>query len=200
MAEVTLLLNLVSYTWFLNIIQDDFMDGKIDFDSTVKLLEKLHIPFNLAHVKHVFKKTVDKRKVHTINIEDFRAIYRAIVHRNDFQEIFCAYSQNCKHLADTELTEFLRKEQFKTEGAETTALEVILKYEPIDEVRKRRQLSFEGFIRYMSSEDCTIFREEHRTVYQDMNHPLCDYFISSSHNTYLVSDQLIGPSDLNGYI
>ncbi|XP_031453678.1 1-phosphatidylinositol 4,5-bisphosphate phosphodiesterase zeta-1 isoform X5 [Phasianus colchicus] len=186
--------------WFLNIIQDDFMNGKIDLDSTVKLLEKLHMPFNLAHVKHVFKKTVDKRKIHTINMEDFRAIYRAIVHRNEFHEIFCAYSQNRKFLADTELIEFLKKEQFKTEDAEITALEVILKYEPIDEVRKRRQLSFEGFIRYLNSEDCTVFRKEHRTVYQDMNHPLCDYFISSSHNTYLVSDQLIGPSDLNGYI
>lgn len=52
----------------------------------------------------------------------------------------------------------------------------------------------------MSSEDCIIFKKEHQTVYQDMNHPLCDYFISSSHNTYLVSDQLVGPSDLNGYI
>ncbi|XP_021246620.1 1-phosphatidylinositol 4,5-bisphosphate phosphodiesterase zeta-1 isoform X2 [Numida meleagris] len=176
------------------------MNGKIDLDRTVKLLEKLHMPFNLAHVKHVFKKTVDKRKVHTINMEDFRAIYRAIVHRNEFHEIFCAYSQNNKNLADTELITFLKKEQFKTEDAETTALEVILKYEPIDEVRKRRELSFEGFIRYMSSEDCIIFKKEHRTVYQDMNHPLCDYFISSSHNTYLVSDQLIGPSDLNGYI
>ncbi|XP_031453677.1 1-phosphatidylinositol 4,5-bisphosphate phosphodiesterase zeta-1 isoform X4 [Phasianus colchicus] len=133
-------------------------------------------------------------------MEDFRAIYRAIVHRNEFHEIFCAYSQNRKFLADTELIEFLKKEQFKTEDAEITALEVILKYEPIDEVRKRRQLSFEGFIRYLNSEDCTVFRKEHRTVYQDMNHPLCDYFISSSHNTYLVSDQLIGPSDLNGYI
>ncbi|NWX77196.1 PLCZ1 phosphodiesterase, partial [Alca torda] len=66
-------------------------------------------------------------------------------------------------------------------------------------VKKRRQMSFEGFIRYMNSEDCLIFKSDHRTVYQDMNHPLCDYFISSSHNTYLVSDQLIGPSDLWGY-
>lgn len=51
----------------------------------------------------------------------------------------------------------------------------------------------------MSSDDCSIFKKDQRTVYQDMNHPLCDYFISSSHNTYLVSDQLLGPSDLWGY-
>ncbi|NXK45403.1 PLCZ1 phosphodiesterase, partial [Chauna torquata] len=190
----------ISCTWFLNIIQNEFRNGKIDLDSTMKLLEKLHIAFDLAHVKHVFKKTVDKRKIHTINIEDFRAIYRTIVHRTEFHELFCAYSPNRKVLADTELTEFLKKEQFQTEDSEITALEIILKYEPIEEVRKRRQLSFEGFIRYMSSEDSSIFKKDHRTVYQDMNHPLCDYFISSSHNTYLISDQLIGPSDLCGYI
>ncbi|XP_010078970.1 PREDICTED: 1-phosphatidylinositol 4,5-bisphosphate phosphodiesterase zeta-1 [Pterocles gutturalis] len=185
--------------WFLSIIQNEFRNGKIDLDSTMKLLEKLQMPFDFAHVKHVFKKTVDKRKVPTINMEDFRAIYRTIVHRPEFHERFRAYSANGKILADNELTEFLRKEQYETESCESIALEIILKYEPIEEVRRRRQLSFEGFVRYMSSEDCSIFKSSHRTIYQDMNHPLCDYFISSSHNTYLVSDQLIGPSDLWGY-
>ncbi|KAM6381878.1 1-phosphatidylinositol 4,5-bisphosphate phosphodiesterase zeta-1 [Alca torda] len=199
MTRATSLLNLISHTWFLSIIQNEFRTGKIDLDSTMKLLETLQVPFDFAHVKHVFKKTVDKRKTNTINIEDFRAIYRAIVHRVEFQELFRAYSPNNKILADTELVEFLRKEQYETEGCETMALEIILKHEPIEEVKKRRQMSFEGFIRYMNSEDCLIFKSDHRTVYQDMNHPLCDYFISSSHNTYLVSDQLIGPSDLWGY-
>ncbi|XP_074681466.1 1-phosphatidylinositol 4,5-bisphosphate phosphodiesterase zeta-1 [Strix aluco] len=185
--------------WFLSMVQNEFRTGKIDLDSTMKLLEKFHIPFDFEHVKHVFKKTLDKRKTHMINIEDFRAIYRALVHRSEFRELFCAYSPNCKILATTDLIEFLRREQYETEACETTALEIILKYEPIEEVRKRRQMSFEGFIRYMSSEDCSIFRNDHKTVYQDMNHPLCDYFISSSHNTYLISDQLVGPSHLWGY-
>ncbi|NWX18232.1 PLCZ1 phosphodiesterase, partial [Aegotheles bennettii] len=190
----------IAHTWFLSIIQNEFRAGKIDLDCTMRLLEKLQMPFDFAHVKHVFKKIVDKRKAHTINIEDFRAIYRTIVHRPEFHELFRVYSSNSKILTNTELIEFLRKEQHETEDCETTALEIILKYEPIEEVRKRRQLSFEGFIRYMSSEDCLIFKTNHRTIYQDMNHPLCDYFISSSHNTYLISDQLIGPSDLMGYI
>ncbi|XP_053944699.1 1-phosphatidylinositol 4,5-bisphosphate phosphodiesterase zeta-1 [Cuculus canorus] len=185
--------------WFLSIIQNEFRSGKIDLDHTMKLLEKLQLPLDFAHVKHVFKKIVDKRKENTINMEDFRAIYRTIVHRPEFLELFSNYSQNSKFLADTQLIEFLRKEQYETKDCEMTALEIILKYEPIEEVKKRKQMSFEGFIRYMNSEDCAIFRKDHRTVYQDMNHPLCDYFISSSHNTYLVSDQLVGPSDLWGY-
>ncbi|NXG45096.1 PLCZ1 phosphodiesterase, partial [Psilopogon haemacephalus] len=187
------------HTWFLSIIQDEFRDGKIDLDSTMKLLTKMQIPFDYVHVKHVFKKTIDKRKERRINMEDFRAIYRTIVHRPELYELFSAYSPNGKSLADTELTEFLRREQYGSETCETIALEMILKYEPIEEVRKRRQMSFEGFVRYMSSEDCSVFKKDQRTVYQDMNHPLCDYFISSSHNTYLISGQLVGPSDLWGY-
>ncbi|XP_010130698.1 PREDICTED: 1-phosphatidylinositol 4,5-bisphosphate phosphodiesterase zeta-1-like, partial [Buceros rhinoceros silvestris] len=185
--------------WFLSTIQNDFRAGRIDFDNTISLLEKLQISFDLIHVKHVFKKTLDKRKERTINIEDFRAIYRAIVHRLEFQELFRAYSINGKILSHSEFSEFLRREQGETEDCEKSALESILKYEPIEEVKKRRQMSFEGFIRYLNSEDCSIFKKHQRSVYQDMNQPLCDYFISSSHNTYLTADQLVGPSDLWGY-
>ncbi|XP_010353024.1 1-phosphatidylinositol 4,5-bisphosphate phosphodiesterase zeta-1 isoform X2 [Rhinopithecus roxellana] len=84
--------------------------------------------------------------------------------------------------------------------SKTIAFEIIQKYEPIEEVRKARQMSFEGFTRYMDSRECLLFKNECRKVYQDMTHPLNDYFISSSHNTYLVSDQLVGPSDLWGYV
>ncbi|KAM4901320.1 1-phosphatidylinositol 4,5-bisphosphate phosphodiesterase zeta-1 [Sylvia borin] len=132
-------------------------------------------------------------------MDDFRAIYRALVHRPEFEELFKAYSIDGKILPDGQLLKFLVKEQFQTEANETTALEIIMKYEPIDEVRTKRMMSLEGFIRYMNSEECSIFKSQHRSIYQDMNHPLCDYFISSSHNTYLIADQLMGPSHLWGY-
>ncbi|KAM5263490.1 1-phosphatidylinositol 4,5-bisphosphate phosphodiesterase zeta-1 [Ctenodactylus gundi] len=84
--------------------------------------------------------------------------------------------------------------------AKSIASEIIQKYEPIDEVRKAHQMSLEGFTRYMYSSECLLFSQECTKVYQDMTYPLNDYFISSSHNTYLISDQLVGPSDLWGYV
>ncbi|NWZ03991.1 PLCZ1 phosphodiesterase, partial [Loxia curvirostra] len=188
-----------SHTWFWNLIQNDFKSGNTDLDGCIRLLEKMQITFDEDHLKHIFKKTIDKHSGDIISMDDFRAIYRALVHRPEFEELFKAYSIDGNILPNGQLLKFLAKEQFQTEADETTALEIIMKYEPIDEVRKRRQMSFEGFIRYMNSDECSIFKSQHRSVYQDMTQPLCDYFISSSHNTYLIADQLMGPSHLWGY-
>ncbi|KAF4789337.1 1-phosphatidylinositol 4,5-bisphosphate phosphodiesterase zeta-1 [Turdus rufiventris] len=178
---------------------NDFKTGNIDFEGCMRLLEKLQIPFDDDHFKHIFKKTTDKHTGDVIGMDDFKAIYRALVHRPEYEDLFRAYSTDGKILPDSQLLKFLVKEQFQTDANDITALEIIMKYEPIDEVRKKRQLSFEGFIKYMNSEECSVFKSQHRAVYQDMTQPLCDYFISSSHNTYLISDQLIGPSHLWGY-
>ncbi|NXH47510.1 PLCZ1 phosphodiesterase, partial [Dicaeum eximium] len=189
----------MSHTWFWNVIQNDFKTGNIDLDGCMRLLEKMQITFDEEHLKHIFKKSIDKHSGDIISMDDFKAIYRALVHRPEYEELFKAYSINGNILPHGQLLKFLIKEQFQTEANETTTLEIIMKYEPIDEVRKRREMSFEGFIRYMNSEECSIFKSQHRIVYQDMSQPLCDYFISSSHNTYLIADQLMGPSHLWGY-
>ncbi|NXL78669.1 PLCZ1 phosphodiesterase, partial [Leptocoma aspasia] len=187
------------HTWFWSVIQNDFKTGNIDLEGCMRLLEKMQINFDEEHLKHIFKKTIDKHSGDIISMEDFRAIYRALVHRPEYEELFKAYSTDGNILPHGQLLKFLIKEQFQIDSNETTALEMIMKYEPIDEVRKRREMSFEGFIKYMNSEECSIFKSQHRMVYQDMNQPLCDYFISSSHNTYLIADQLMGPSHLWGY-
>ncbi|XP_036036164.1 1-phosphatidylinositol 4,5-bisphosphate phosphodiesterase zeta-1 [Onychomys torridus] len=185
--------------WFLSKIQDEFRGGKISVENTYKLLEKLNIPCSFSHVKNVFKDN-DIQRQGKITIEEFRAIYRCIAHREEIIEIFNTYSENRKILSEKSLTEFLTREQYELELNYSILTEIIQKYEPIDEVKNKGQMSFEGFARYMSSPECLLFKEKCKTVYQDMNQPLNDYFISSSHNTYLVSDQLVGSSDIWGYV
>lgn len=58
----------------------------------------------------------------------------------------------------------------------------------------------DGFLSYLCSKDGDIFNPACRPIYQDMTQPLSHYYINSSHNTYLVGDQLCGQSSLEGYI
>uniref|UniRef100_A0A8C0CTS4 Phosphoinositide phospholipase C n=1 Tax=Balaenoptera musculus TaxID=9771 RepID=A0A8C0CTS4_BALMU len=185
--------------WFLSVVRDDFKCGKITLEKTLKLLEKLDIRCNTIHVKYIFKNN-DRLKQGRITIEEFRRIYRIIAHREEIIEIFNTCSENRKFLFEKNLAQFLTQEQYTLDINKSTASEIIQKYEPIEEVKQAHQMSFEGFTRYMNSSECLLFNNKYESVYQDMTHPLSDYFISSSHNTYLISDQLVGPSDLWGYV
>ncbi|XP_078306190.1 1-phosphatidylinositol 4,5-bisphosphate phosphodiesterase zeta-1 isoform X4 [Panthera onca] len=185
--------------WFLSMIRDEFRGGKINLEKTHKLLEKLDIQCNYVHVKSIFKDN-DRLKQGRITIEEFRSIYRIIAHREEIVEIFNTYSGNQKFLVEKNLLQFLIQEQYILDMSQNVAFEIIQKYEPIEEVKRAHRMSFEGFIRYMGSSECLIFKPDCGRVYQDMTQPLNDYFISSSHNTYLISDQLLGPSDLWGYV
>lgn len=56
-----------------------------------------------------------------------------------------------------------------------------------------------GFTNYMRSPAGDIFNPQHYNVNQDMTQPLCNYFIASSHNTYLMGDQLMSQSRVDMY-
>lgn len=66
--------------------------------------------------------------------------------------------------------------------------------------KKQSAMSLDGFQIYLCSREGSVFNPEHRELHQDMNQPLSHYFISSSHNTYLLEDQLRGQSSLEAYI
>lgn len=66
--------------------------------------------------------------------------------------------------------------------------------------KQMKQMTKDGFLMYLSHEESDLFNPAHKPVYQDMRQPLNHYFISSSHNTYLMEDQLKGPSSTEAYI
>lgn len=61
-------------------------------------------------------------------------------------------------------------------------------------------MSLESFTSFLLSTDNSVFKDQHTKIWQDMTRPLPEYFISSSHNTYLVGHQLVGVSTVEGYI
>jgi len=61
-------------------------------------------------------------------------------------------------------------------------------------------MTFDGFLMYLGSTEGSVQDPRWRGLFQDLGQPLCHYFISSSHNTYLMDDQLRGQSSVEGYI
>ena len=61
-------------------------------------------------------------------------------------------------------------------------------------------MSKTGFTSFLLSADNSAFADQHGRIDHDMTRPLPEYFISCSHNTYLVGHQLVGESSIEGYI
>jgi phosphatidylinositol phospholipase C delta len=57
-----------------------------------------------------------------------------------------------------------------------------------------------AFNSFLMSSSCAASTDTSAEITHDMTQPLCDYYISSSHNTYLVGHQLVGDSTIEGYI
>ena len=63
-------------------------------------------------------------------------------------------------------------------------------------------LSAGGFTQFMmfSEWQNIVDVANSRRVWQDMTRPLAHYWIASSHNTYLLGDQVMGQSSVDAYI
>ncbi|XP_060933094.1 1-phosphatidylinositol 4,5-bisphosphate phosphodiesterase zeta-1-like [Limanda limanda] len=120
--------------------------------------------------------------------------------RTEIQHLYECYASGQTTLPAHDLVRFLHEKQMELTANQETAESLIDRYEIEETARESRSLTFEGFFRYMESQDCCVFDQTHRSVYQDMEQPLTSYFISSSHNTYLTGDQLVGKSHLNAYV
>ncbi|NXN65627.1 PLCD4 phosphodiesterase, partial [Himantopus himantopus] len=192
---------LVSRTWIRDWFQkaDKNKDGRMNFKEVQRLLKMMNVDMNEDHALRLFQ-AADKSESGTLEGEEFVLFYKALTQREEVLSLFQDFSEDGKKLTLLELVDFLRQEQLEDEGTEELAMELIDKYEPSETARARHALSADGFLMYLCSPEGSIFNPRHRALWQDMNQPLCHYFISSSHNTYLIEDQIRGQSSIEGYI
>ncbi|NXH39075.1 PLCD4 phosphodiesterase, partial [Dicaeum eximium] len=192
---------LVSCTWIRDWFQkaDKNKDGRMNFKEVQRLLKMMNVDMNEDHALRLFQ-DADKSESGTLEGEEFVLFYKALTQREEVLSLFQQFSEDGKKLTLLELVDFLREEQLEDEGTEELAMELIDKYEPSETARARHVLSADGFLMYLCSVEGSIFNPQHRVLWQDMSQPLCHYFISSSHNTYLIEDQIRGHSSIEGYI
>ncbi|KFP52536.1 1-phosphatidylinositol 4,5-bisphosphate phosphodiesterase delta-4, partial [Cathartes aura] len=123
---------------------------------------------------------------------------RRLLRRPELEELFGRYSGEDRVLSAEELRDFLRDQG--EDASLRQARAIIRAYELNEKARQQDLMMLDGFMMYLLSAAGDILNQEHTKVHQDMSQPLCHYFISSSHNTYLIEDQIRGQSSIEGYI
>lgn len=79
------------------------------------------------------------------------------------------------------------------------ARDIIAEYEPNKFNAQKGQLSLDGFLRYLMSDNNPVMAVTKLDICDDMDQPMAHYFINSSHNTYLTGHQLTGKSSVEIY-
>jgi len=180
--------------------------GFLDLKEFSFLLKQINIELEECEIIKLFNE-FDKDNTSNIDENEFLKFYHRILVRPMLFDVFESVTKKYKGLAITpsELYKFLIEVQ-KNEFITLTECEEIVKDYEIKEKdtkeRKHLYLSWKGFQRFsMSSSMFHIRRTDmEQNIYQDMSRPLSHYFINTSHNTYLVGNQITSDSSIDGYI
>uniref|UniRef100_A0A8C8B4T8 Phosphoinositide phospholipase C n=1 Tax=Otus sunia TaxID=257818 RepID=A0A8C8B4T8_9STRI len=174
-------------------------DGSLSISEVLQLMHKLNVNLPRQKVKQMFKEADTDDNQGTLGFEEFCTFYKMMSTRRDLYLLMLTYSNHKDHLDTDDLRRFLETEQKMTNVTKEHCLEIISKFEPCLENKKEGALGIDGFTNYMRSPSGDIFNPEHYQVNQDMSYPLSHYFITSSHNTYLMGDQLMSQSRVDMY-
>nr|CAD7401563.1 unnamed protein product [Timema poppensis] len=151
----------------------------------------------------------DSLNLQKFQFEDFFNLYKSMTQRTEVEKIFeeiCGSSKR-KSMSAAQFVEFLNHTQRDPRLNEilypyanpTRAKDLISQYEPNKYNSQKGQLSLDGFLRYLMSEDNPIMSPSMFDLSDDMDQPMSHYFINSSHNTYLTGHQLTGKSSVEMY-
>ncbi|CAI4223333.1 unnamed protein product [Auanema sp. JU1783] len=155
------------------------------------------------------RKRKDKEEidVETLTFERFQRLLYKICPRNDVQELFVKLSGQKEYLTTERLVVFLNEEQRDPrlneilfpfyDTSKTQAL--VNKYETDSNYLEAGKMSGEAFLKYLMSDENSVVFLDRVDLFQDMDHPLCHYYINSSHNTYLTGRQYGGKSSSDIY-
>lgn len=126
-----------------------------------------------------------------VTFEQFERFYRSLRFRPEIAELFsslCLTDQSYISLA--EFSEFVTGTQHENWDNKRCQ-------DSFTKFSLNERMDLDHFSSFLMSSRNSL---SSKLVSQDLKQPFCNYFVNSSHNTYLLSDQLVGTSSVEGYI
>uniref|UniRef100_A0A671WEJ7 Phosphoinositide phospholipase C n=1 Tax=Sparus aurata TaxID=8175 RepID=A0A671WEJ7_SPAAU len=174
-------------------------DGTLSIGEVHQLLHKLNVNLPKQKVRQMFQDADTDENQGSLGFEEFCSFYKMISTRRDLYLIMISYSNQKEVMDLQDLARFLENEQKMRGLAKEYLADIVAKFEPCPLNLQRMVLGIDGFTNFMRSPAGDIFNPEHNQVNQDMTLPLNNYFIATSHNTYLTGDQLLSQSRVEMY-
>lgn len=168
-------------------------------------LPKINFKTSTSDLNRQFQ-IADVRKRNEIGFDDFTRLYQNLINVPTFlMDCFngpMPYSESTENVTLKEFQKFLLNEQGEENAKDDQFISNFIQEFVQDTQREVQEPFFtiNEFVDYLFSKQNDIWDGKCNRVYQDMTKPLCDYWISSSHNTYLFGDQFSSESSTEAYV
>ncbi|KAK1117063.1 hypothetical protein K0M31_016989 [Melipona bicolor] len=148
---------------------------------------------------------IDTRNRNELGFDDFVALYHKLIfdqnNLTDWNKLL-NYSKTGQIVTVQEFQNFLITEQQDSLGNNEVEVSCFIRdylQDPQRDVQEPH-FTFSEFIDFLFSKQNSIWDPKYSHIYQDMTKPLAHYWIASSHNTYLMGDQISSESSCQAYI
>ncbi|RDB15543.1 1-phosphatidylinositol 4,5-bisphosphate phosphodiesterase 1 [Hypsizygus marmoreus] len=183
---------------------DDGGDQKLGFGEVEQLCRRLNANLGREDLRKLFL-AADTEKKGYLDFTGFQTFVKTLKRRPDIESLYQKLSTSDGSTFDFPAFEKFMRESQQSSATQDELHSIFAKYttpQPALEGRSPSDtiMSLDDFTSFLVSADNAVFPEKERSIWQDMALPISDYYISSSHNTYLVGHQLVGVSTIEGYI
>ncbi|KAH3913639.1 phosphoinositide phospholipase [Parastagonospora nodorum] len=185
-------------------------EESLDFPSTVELCRSLHINCTEATLRAYFSEAAPNGS-DKLNQTQFLSFVTRLRERKDIKRIFDSLTFGAEEMDKATFFRFLQQEQGIDVDADVEGWTSIF-----DKVARRTKpratpteggatplpltMNFPAFQTFLTSSNNSVLKPKPSTGKLQLNRPLNEYFISSSHNTYLLGRQVAGESSTEAYI
>ena len=187
----------------------DTEGGTLDLRAVEGLCRGLHIHCPKSMIQEQFR-LADSSHSGSLNYNEFKDFVRLLKERKDFRPIFKLWTQGDERgLTQKQFFSFLESVQGVDVTSDIRRWEhEFWKWANLSEAKRPKSsdasssnvttVDFGAFASFLVSEACNIYLPAPSQARFDR--PLNEYFVSSSHNTYLTGRQFAGDSSTEAYI